>query len=74
VFRANCPNLGVAIDAFDVIAARISREEVDAIDPEQIFLVQLSDYMWQEIRSAEEQAASSSWERRGLLGRLVRRG
>ena len=60
VYRANCPNLGVAIDAFDVIAARISREEVDAIDPEQIFLVQLSDYMWQEIRSTEEQAATAT--------------
>jgi sugar phosphate isomerase/epimerase len=60
VYRANCPNLGVAIDAFDVIAARIAREEVDAIDPEQIFLVQLSDYMWQEIRSTEEQAATAT--------------
>jgi sugar phosphate isomerase/epimerase len=60
VFRANCPNLGVAIDAFDVIAAHISREELDAIDPEQIFLVQLSDYMWQEIRSAEEQVATAT--------------
>jgi len=60
VFRANCPNLGVAIDAFDVIAARISREELDAIDPEQIYLVQLSDYMWQEIRSTEEEAATST--------------
>jgi len=60
VFRANCPNLGVAIDAFDVIAARISREELDAIDPEQIYLVQLSDYMWQEIRSAEEEAATAT--------------
>ena len=36
------------------------REEVDAIDPEQIFLVQLSDYMWQEIRSTEEQAATAT--------------
>src|SRR5580765_6350297 len=60
VFRANCPNLGVAIDAFDVIAARISRDELDAIDPEQIYLVQLSDYMWQEIRSTEEEAATST--------------
>jgi len=60
VFRANCPNLGVAIDAFDVIAARISREELDAIDPEQIYLVQLSDYMWQEIRSTEEEAATAT--------------
>jgi sugar phosphate isomerase/epimerase len=60
VFRANCPNLGVAIDAFDVIAAHISREELDAIDPQQIYLVQLSDYMWQEIRSTEEQAATAT--------------
>ena len=60
VFRANCPNLGLAIDAFDVLAARIPLDELDAIDPEQIFLVQLSDYMWQEIRSAEEQAATAT--------------
>jgi sugar phosphate isomerase/epimerase len=60
VFRANCPNLGVAVDAFDVIAARISLEDLDAIDPQQIFLVQLSDYMWQEIRSTEEQAATAT--------------
>jgi sugar phosphate isomerase/epimerase len=57
VFRANCPNLGLAIDAFDVLAAGVPLDDLDAIDPEQIFLVQLSDYMWQEIRSSEEQAA-----------------
>ena len=77
VFRANCPNLGVAIDAFDVIAARISRDELDAIDPQQIFLVQLSDYMWQEIRSAEEQAATATHFRvfpgRGRAQRRARR-
>jgi len=60
VFRANSPNLGVAIDAFDVLAAHTSREELDAIDPQQIYLVQLSDYMWQEIRSTEEQAATAT--------------
>jgi sugar phosphate isomerase/epimerase len=60
VFRANCPNLGVAIDAFDVIAAGVPIEDLDAIDPEQIFLVQLSDYMWQELRTAEEQAATAT--------------
>lgn len=59
VFRANCPNLGIAIDAFDVVAAGVPVDEVDGVDPEQIFLVQLSDYMWQEIRSAEEQAATA---------------
>ena len=60
VFRANCPNLGLAIDAFDVVAAGVSPDDLDAIDPEQIFLVQLSDYMWQEVRSTEEQAATAT--------------
>ena len=44
-------------------------DDLDAIDPEQIFLVQLSDYMWQEIRSAEEQVGD-----RDALPRLPRRG
>ena len=33
VFRANCPNLGLAVDAFDVLAARIPLNELEAIDP-----------------------------------------
>jgi len=60
VFRANCPNLGLAIDAFDVLTAKLPLDDLDAIDPEQIFLVQLSDYMWQEIRSSEEEAATAT--------------
>jgi sugar phosphate isomerase/epimerase len=60
VYRANCPNLGLAIDAFDVLAARTPLDDLDVIDPEQIFVVQLSDYMWQEILSPEEQAATAS--------------
>ena len=60
VLRANCPNLGLAIDAFDVIASGVAQDNLDAIDPEQIFLVQLSDYMWQEDRSAEEQTATAT--------------
>jgi len=59
VLRANCPNLGIAIDAFDVVAAGVPLDEIDGIDPEQIFLVQLSDYMWQEIRTTEERAATA---------------
>jgi sugar phosphate isomerase/epimerase len=59
VLRANCPNLGIAIDAFDVIAAGVPPGDVESIDPEQIFLVQLSDYMWQEIRTTEEEAATA---------------
>jgi sugar phosphate isomerase/epimerase len=60
VFRANCPNLGLAIDAFDVIAAGVPLDDLDAVDPGQIFLVQLSDYMWQEIRSSEEVATTAT--------------
>ena len=51
VFRGDCPNLGVAIDAFDVLVANVPQDDLDAIDPEQIFLVQLSDYTWHEARS-----------------------
>ena len=60
VYRANCPNLGVAIDAFDVLATAIPLDELDALDPDQIYLVQLSDYMWQELRTTEEQAATAT--------------
>lgn len=60
VFRANCHNLGLAIDAFDVLAARTPLVELEALDPEQIFLVQLSDFVWQEIDSVEEQAATAT--------------
>jgi sugar phosphate isomerase/epimerase len=59
VLRANLPNLGIAIDAFDVIAAGVPPEGVEGVDPEQIFLVQLSDYMWQQTRTTEEQAATA---------------
>ncbi len=60
VFRANCPNLGLAIDAFDVLASGVPLDDLDVVDPEQIFLVQLSDYMWQEIRSTEEATATAT--------------
>ncbi len=57
---ANSPNLGLAIDAFDVIAAKVPLEDLDAIISPQIFLVQLSDFMLQEVRSTEEEAATAA--------------
>lgn len=57
---ADCPNLGLAIDAFDVIAADVPLDDLDVVFPDQIFLVQLSDFMLQEIRSADEQAATAA--------------
>jgi sugar phosphate isomerase/epimerase len=60
VFRAECPNLGIAIDSFDLLVARTPPDELDAIAPEQIFLVQLSDFMWNAIRSTAEQNATAT--------------
>jgi sugar phosphate isomerase/epimerase len=57
---ANCPNLGLAIDAFDIITANVPLDDLDLVFPQQIFLVQLSDFMLHEIRSSEEQATTAS--------------
>ncbi|TMG81562.1 MAG: sugar phosphate isomerase/epimerase [Betaproteobacteria bacterium] len=43
---ANHASVGLAIDSFHVLARRTSREGFDAIPGEKIFLVQLSDYLW----------------------------
>jgi sugar phosphate isomerase/epimerase len=60
VSRANCPNLGLAIDAFDVIASGAPLDDIDAVFHRQICLVQLSDFMVHGIRSPEEQAATAT--------------
>jgi sugar phosphate isomerase/epimerase len=60
VMDANCPNLGLAIDSFDTLAAGVPDEELEAVDPARIFLVQLSDFMWKEMLSAEEATATAT--------------
>ena len=57
---ADCPNLGLAIDVFDIIAAGIPLSDLDAVFTPKIFLVQLSDFMLQEIRTTEEQASTAA--------------
>jgi sugar phosphate isomerase/epimerase len=47
VCRADCPNLGVGLDSFHILAAETPMERLDELDPSRIFLVQLSDFMWQ---------------------------
>lgn len=54
VQEADCANLGLALDSFHIFANRTELELLQEIDPRKVFLVQLSDFMWQEIRSAEE--------------------
>ena len=57
--RADCPNLGIGIDSFHILAAKTPLDAIDDLDPAKIFLVQLSDFMWQETRTFEERMATA---------------
>lgn len=59
VCRADCPNLGLGIDSYHILAAKTPLEAMDDLDPAKIFLVQLSDFMWQETRTFEERMATA---------------
>jgi sugar phosphate isomerase/epimerase len=54
VCRADAPNLGLGIDSFHAFATKTSLEDLEMLDPQKIFLVQLADFMWNEIPSVEE--------------------
>ena len=54
VAEADRANLGLAIDSFHILAMRTGADELEEIVPGKIFLVQLADFMWREIRSREE--------------------
>lgn len=59
VCRADCPNLGIGIDSYHILAAKTPLDAMDDLDPGKIFLVQLSDFMWQETRTFEERMATA---------------
>ena len=59
VCRANVPNLGLGVDSFHVFAAKTPLDELELIDPQKIFLVQLADFMWTEVRTFEERMATA---------------
>ena len=54
VAEADRANLGLAIDSFHILATETGVEGLQEIVSDKIFLVQLADFMWQEIRSSEE--------------------
>ena len=54
VAEADRANLGLAIDSFHILATETGVERLQEIVAGKIFLVQLADFMWQEIRSREE--------------------
>ncbi len=57
--RADCPNLGLGLDSFHLFAANTSLEEIDYLQPDKIFLVQLADFMWQETKTFEERMTTA---------------
>ncbi|WP_310463677.1 sugar phosphate isomerase/epimerase family protein [Sphaerotilus sp.] len=54
VQRADCPNLGIGIDSYHIMATQTPLDMLDDIDPAKIYLVQLADFMWNEVRTAQE--------------------
>jgi sugar phosphate isomerase/epimerase len=59
ICRADVPNLGLGFDSFHMVASQTSLDELDLLDPQKIFLVQLADFMWTEVRSFEERMATA---------------
>jgi 2-keto-myo-inositol isomerase len=54
VAEADRPNLGLCVDSYHVLANGTDVAAAEEIDPAKVFLVQLSDFMWQEVRGAED--------------------
>ena len=63
VQAAERANLGLAIDSFHILAHASSLETLDEIDARKVFLVQLSDFLWQEVRSAEDRRETARHSR-----------
>ena len=59
VSRADAPNLGLGIDSYHIFATQTSLNDLDILDPDKIFLVQLADFMWQEVRTPEERMTTA---------------
>ena len=59
VCRADMPNLGLGFDAFHMFATNTPLEELEMLDPSKIFLVQLADFMWNEIKTVEERITTA---------------
>jgi sugar phosphate isomerase/epimerase len=51
---ADRANLGVCLDSYHFIANATPPEALQGMDPQKLFLVQLSDFMWQELRSPQD--------------------
>jgi sugar phosphate isomerase/epimerase len=81
VERARHANLGLCVDSFHVLATEGGLDALDGVDPAKVFLAQLSDFLWSQIRSREERIETARHSRvfpgegvhNDLVAELVRR-
>ena len=59
VSQADMPNLGLGFDSFHMFATKTALDDLELVDPAKIFLVQLADFMWNEIKSVEERITTA---------------
>jgi len=59
VCRADMPNLGLGLDSFHLFATKTPLDDLELLDADKIFLVQLADFMWTEIKSVEERISTA---------------
>ena len=59
IMQADMPNLGLGFDSFHLFATKTPLEELEILDPSKIFLVQLADFMWNEIKTVEERITTA---------------
>ena len=59
VCRADAPNLGIGLDSFHIFAANSALDDIDDLEPERIFLVQLSDFMWHETPTFQDRMTTA---------------
>ncbi|NBW50892.1 MAG: sugar phosphate isomerase/epimerase [Betaproteobacteria bacterium] len=59
ITQADMPNLGLGFDSFHLFATKTPLDELEILDPSKIFLVQLADFMWNEIKTVEERITTA---------------
>jgi sugar phosphate isomerase/epimerase len=59
ICQADMPNLGLGFDSFHMFATKTPLDELEMLDPDKIFLVQLADFMWNEIKTVEERISTA---------------
>jgi sugar phosphate isomerase/epimerase len=59
ICQADMPNLGLGFDSFHMFATKTPMDELEMLDPDKIFLVQLADFMWNEIKTVEERISTA---------------